>query len=139
MGTLEEFREQFWSVLRRPKTHTGRFGNVRDELELINDALAGPLYAIFKTGECDYVFSDAVTFPTIHDPESFLTWCLSLADGYSRGALKENPSNDMERVDQQRLLEVATGMERLSRMAFEIVKQRWARGSGGTRGPQVLK
>jgi len=130
MGTLEEFRAQFWPVTRRPKTHTERFGNVRDELELVSDALAGPLFEIFKEGECDYVFRDPSTFPTIHDPESFLSWCLSLADEYRQGALKEKPSNEEEKADQERMLEVARGMERLSRMAFQIVKQRWSSSKG---------
>jgi hypothetical protein len=125
VGTLEEFRNQFWSALRRPKTRTERFGRVRDDLELVSDAIAGPLFAIFEKGECDYVFSDPVTFPTIHDPETFLKWCLSLADDYRQGALKVSPANEMEKADQERLLGVATGMDRLSRMAFEIVKQRW--------------
>ena len=118
---------------------TERFGQVRDEVELVSDTLAGPLFALFTKGECDYVFADPVIFPTIHDPESFLSWCLSLVEDYRRVVRHGNPASEAEKADQERLLEIAAGMERLSRMAFEIVKQRGVRGTGGTSGSQMLR
>ncbi len=124
MGTLDEFREQFWVVLRRPRTNTKLFGEVRDKLELVSDALAGPLHSIYTNGECDYVFADSERFPGVRDPDSFLKWCLSLAEQYKQGASTVPPTNDEERLDQSRLLQTAAGMERLSRLACEVLEER---------------
>jgi len=126
VGTLEEFRATFWTVLGTPKgRRSKRYYDVWADLYLIPDALAGPLYAIYKRGECDYVFSDPARFPTIHDPDTFLAWCLALADEYRNGVLIAGARDEDEKADQAALLERANGMERLSRMAYEIVKERW--------------
>ncbi len=77
---------------------TERFGQVRDEVELISDTLAGPLFALFTNGECDYVLADTVTFPTIHDSASFLSWCLSLVDDYRRVVRNRNPAYELEKA-----------------------------------------
>ncbi len=124
-GTLEEFRDRFWPSLRTPRgRRSRRFYDVWADLELIKDELAGPLYSIYTKGECDYVYSDRTRFPTIHDPESFLAWCLSLVDQYRQGALKAEPSDEAEKSDQAKLLESADAMESISRMAFGIVRER---------------
>ncbi len=124
VDAIQEFRKQFWQVFRRPQLETYRFETVWEDLELTSDSLAGPLHEIYTKGECDYVFRERLRFPTIRDADGFLKWCLSHPREYRRGALRVAPTNDAEKRDQERLLECAAGMERLSHLAYEVVKQR---------------
>ena len=79
---------------------------------------------MYQSGECDYVFRDPLRFPTIRDADGFLRWCLSLATEYGNGSRRITPMDDREQADQEKLLECAAGVERLSRLAYEIVKDR---------------
>ncbi len=128
MGTLEDFRELFWTAFKSAKgRRSKRYEEVWKDLELISDQLAGPLHSIYERGECDYVFTDRIRFPTVRNPENFLTWCLSSPNAYREGVLKAGVRDEDERADQAFLLEQANAMERLSRMAYEIVRARWDR------------
>ena len=122
--------------IRKPRPSTERVAAIWEELELTLDSLAGPLYSIYEQGECDYVFRERLRFPTIHDPDSFLKWCLSHPRYYRRRALKIGPTTNQEEADQAKLLEIAAGMERLSRMAYEIVKKRHPEPGNKVRRPK---
>ncbi len=125
VGLLEEYRKWFWRVFQNPRMETERFKEVWSDLEFTLDLLAGPLHTIYENGECDYVFNDRDRFPTVHNPDTFLAWCLSLAADYRNGALEAGPRDEAERKDRATLLETAEGLERMSRMAYEIVNARW--------------
>lgn len=128
MGTLEDFRGLFWTAFMSARgRRSKRYEEVWQDLELTSDYLAGPLYSIYEQGECDYVFTDRVRFPTISNPEDFLTWCLASSNEYREGVLKAGVGDEAEKADQAFLLNQASAMERLSRMAYKIVKARWDR------------
>ena len=124
MGTLEDFRQLSWSVFKKPKLETMRFQAFWEDLELTSDSLAGPLYTLYQNGECDYVFRDPLRFPSIREADGFLQWCLSHATEYGNGSRRITPMDDREKADQEKLLKCAAGMERLSRLAYVIVKER---------------
>jgi len=100
------------------------YQSLRPELELASDWLAGPLYKIEKAGECDYVFNDSRTFPGVTDADTFLRWCLDLVSEFRELALSVTVSNERDKADRTFLLRTADLRDELSRLAFEIVRQR---------------
>ena len=101
-----------------------RYQNLRGDLELVSDALAGPMYGIRERGECDYVFADRLRFPGVSDAEAFLKWCRSCVAHFRKLVLSVRPMTADEQSDQDRFLQIAEKMEELSALAYQIVKAR---------------
>lgn len=124
MAELERFRELFWHGFGAPTLKTDWGWDVRGDVELTSDALAGPLYGIFTSGNCDYVFAPSETrFHGVNDADSFLNWCLELVEDYRSPIFRHQPQNEMERADREQLLAQAEVMEQLARLGYSILKQ----------------
>ena len=53
---IQEFKAIFWDAFHRPKLASEKMHSVWLSLEPMNDYLAGPLFAIYENGNCDYLF-----------------------------------------------------------------------------------
>lgn len=121
---LELFRGLFWEAFAPLKAKTDRYDELRADLELGSDILAGPMHSLFEGGECDYVFDDPSRFPGVANAESFLEWCLAVVSDFRKIVVSVRPSSVEEQRDCARYLEIADKMEQLSRIAYRIVKKR---------------
>lgn len=124
MEALQRFKEIFWDSFHRPKLHTEPFIQKWKALEPINDVLAGPLYAIYTKGECEYVFNDSLRFPGVYHADDFLSWCIDLIEKY-RAAIEElTPQNEEEKEDKRLLLYQTDIKMELADLAFAILQLR---------------
>ena len=134
MKELQRFRELYWpafKVTTQLKTHRLAASDLRADLEFITDILAGPLFSIFETGDCHYVFDDKARFPTIHDARTFREWCLELVEGYRRIVRTWEPANNLEQEDIEMLLAAASLLEELSHLAYKILLPKERSGARG--------
>ena len=99
MTLHEHFRDLFWDAFHRPKFLSEKYKERWEDLESLNDLLAGPMFAVYENGHCDYVFSDKERFSFIHTQEDFFTWLRKLCFQY-RAAIEElNPATPAEEHD----------------------------------------
>jgi hypothetical protein len=123
MNEQQEFKNIFWDAFHRPDLKTEKFKNIHDQLEPINDLLAGPFYSIYEKGECDYVFSDQLRFPSIKDVDDLFNWCTALIEDYRKGILEGSVENDEESKDKQILLYQTDIKMELADLAYQIHKK----------------
>lgn len=129
MDDLDQFRQLFRSAFRNPrqvapKLRSKRFESIWAELEPIGDWLAGPFYSIMEQGECNYVFDDKENrFPGVVTPDDFQQWCLDLAQKYRDGIIANAPANEIERTDQELLLQMADEMVAMSHFALRFISR----------------
>jgi hypothetical protein len=122
MESLAKFKEIFWDAFHRPKLNSASFKTLWEQLEPVNDHLAGPFYAIYSDGQCDYVFKDKVRFPEINDPDDFLSWCIQLVDQY-KGAVESVVTQNETEIQDKRLLLFQTDIKmELADLAYLILK-----------------
>ena len=88
MTIQDHFRELFWDAFHRPKFLSERYRVRWEDLESLNDLLAGPFFSIYENGNCDYVFTDKKRFSFINSPEDFIAWLHKLCFQY-RAAVEE--------------------------------------------------
>jgi hypothetical protein len=118
----QEFKNIFWDAFHRPDLKTEKFNTIYLGLEAINNILAGPFFSIYEKGECNYVFSDKIRFPSIKDEDDFLTWCSALIEEYRKGILEGNVENDEDSKDKQILLYQTDIKMELADLAYQIQK-----------------
>lgn len=120
-----EFKEIFWSSFSAPELKSDRVFELWADLEIISDALAGPLFNITQDGNCDYVYNDKENrFPGVVDSESFKDWASKLVDEYKSKLLEFEPRNEMEQSDHSILLNKVEMMNKTVMMAYHIQKER---------------
>jgi hypothetical protein len=120
---LAAFRKQFDLVFAPFGLASERYAEIRPDLELVSDSFAGPMYAIYDHGNCDYVF-DNDQFPGIHDVDDLMGWFMTWISEFRRVAATLKPSGAAEQSDDRCLARIAEHLEELARMAFEIMKER---------------
>lgn len=99
MTLHEHFRDIFWDAFHRPKFLSDKYKERWEDIESLNDLLAGPMFSIYENGNCDYVFEDKVRFPFVNTPQDFFAWLTRLCLQY-RAAIEElNPENAAEEHD----------------------------------------
>ena len=125
MRELERFKKLFDETFyNKPKLQTDKFYDIWFDLELQRDWLCGPLYSIYTSGNCDYVFKDKDgRFPEVIDLESFLKWCIELVQKYQSQVINIQTTTSQESEDKEIILQHAQKMKDLSRLAYEIQKE----------------
>jgi len=121
---IERFRGLFWEAFASLRARSVRYDELRGDLELASDWLAGPLSSIYESGACDYVFEDSARFPGISNAEKFLEWCLEAVGDFRKIVSSVTPATSEEQADHRRYVQIAVKMEELSRIAYELVKRR---------------
>lgn len=124
MEQLTKFKEIFWDAFHRPKLETEKFEKLWQDLEPVNDMLAGPFYSIFESGNCDYVFKDKTRFSEINDADDFLDYCTHWSENYLEKIVDITADTEAEKKDKQILLYQTDIKMELSRLAYEIQKKR---------------
>ena len=124
MDQLEHFKKIFMDSFHYPDLQTEKFMNLWKALEPVNDLLAGPFYAIYSTGNCDYVFKETEKFPGISDVDDFLDYCVHWTEIYFEAVKKESADTDGERKDKEVLLFQTDLKMELSQLAYELQKER---------------
>jgi hypothetical protein len=121
MDALIRFRKIFWDAFHRPKLETETFANLWQQLESVNNLLAGPLYAIFTNGNCDYMFNDKHRFPGVNTADDVLNWCISFIEQYKEGISSKLPSSVDEEKDQEILFYQTDLKMELADLAYTIL------------------
>ncbi len=125
MNILTEFQSMFWTGFKAPELKSDRVRDLLVDLEIVSDALAGPLYTIYKDGNCDYVFRDREgRFPGVSDANTFRSWALGVAERYRRAVLAFAPVDNTETADQAVLLDQADRMRELADLAWRVQTER---------------
>ncbi|WMJ73344.1 hypothetical protein RCC89_09235 [Cytophagaceae bacterium ABcell3] len=122
MDNLQQFKEIFWDAFQRPGLKSHKFIAKWQELEPINDQLAGPLFAIYEKGNCDYIFSDNERFPQINKPEDLFERLEKMIHHYHDEVAMAEPKNDIEKEDQQALLFQSDKKMQLAELALLITQ-----------------
>jgi hypothetical protein len=81
-GDIETYRKAFWDAFHRPKFKTTKYTGIWEELEKINDVLAGPFFSMYENGHIQYVFDDMERFPKVNSGEDFNVWATYLINVY---------------------------------------------------------
>jgi hypothetical protein len=125
MEELDNFKKLFWDAFHRPKLETEKFSLLFNQLEHLNDHVAGPFYSLYSNHNCDYVFIDKKRFPGINDADDFLDYCTSTIEKYYNAVSEVTAETDSEKKDKQVLLyQVDIKME-LAQLAYEILKKQF--------------
>ena len=101
---LLTFRNIFWDSFHRPALQSPSFIAIWEHLESINNVLAGPFYAIYDQGNCDYIFNDKKRFLEINEPDDLLNWCVQLIEKYKLEIENFTAETEAEIKDKKLLL-----------------------------------
>lgn len=111
------FEETFYN----PKFKTRKFHELDQDLEGLQDTIAGPFYSIYTNKNCDYVFEgDREVFKGIKSCEDYLNWCLDIIKDYKNMVNEIKACSEDEKEDKEVLLSKAIVMEKMSYLAFNI-------------------
>ncbi|HEY8400510.1 MAG TPA: hypothetical protein VIK89_04570 [Cytophagaceae bacterium] len=120
MEELKQFKELFWDAFHRPRLITEKYTEIWQSLEPLNDYLAGPLFAIYEKGNCQYVFQDNERFPGISTSDDLLNWLVELVEEYKNGILQGTVENEDEKKDYQLLMYQTDIKMQLAELAYQI-------------------
>ena len=124
--SLETFKNNFWNAFHRPKLESERIFHVWQSLEPVNDILAGPLFAIYEKGNCDYIFSNNDTFKNILNADDLMDFFHELLKKYAEGLEAATPpQNELELKDLQTLDYQLDLKAELCEIAYELVLSRF--------------
>ncbi len=99
---IEEYRKLFWDAFHRPELKSERFRQIWQELDLINDVLAGPFFSMYENGHIQYVFDDHERFPKVNTIDDFKIWASYLINVYHDEVESiEKPEDKDEEYDLQ--------------------------------------
>lgn len=122
MEALKNFKEIFWDSFHRPALSSPSLTAIWEHLEPINDQLAGPFFAIYETGNCNYLFEDKIRFPEMNTPDDFLNWCVQLIELYREEIEHFVPETELEIQDKKILLFQTDLKMELADLAYHILK-----------------
>jgi len=100
---MKEFKSVFWDAFHRPAMKTDKFRQLWLSLEPVNDLVSGPLFSVYETGECNYVFGDHKLFVGIKDKDDLLTWLTERIEVYME-TVREMPATNIEESEDKRIL-----------------------------------
>jgi hypothetical protein len=118
------FKEIFWDAFHRPQLDSEKFFAIWNNLEHVNEILAGPLYGIFSSGNCDYILEDKTRFPNINDVDDLLDYLTFHIEKYKEKISEAEPTDEVEKKDKQVLLFQTDLKMELASLAYEIQKER---------------
>ncbi|MFL5730005.1 MAG: hypothetical protein ACJ75J_11010 [Cytophagaceae bacterium] len=122
MSAHNKFKEIFWDGFHRPDLKSEKFEQIYEErLQGLSDVLAGPLFSIYESGQCDYVFKDKDRFPRISHADDFLSWCTELITSYKDLIEAEAAETDQEKADKQVLLYQTDMMMELADLGHGLI------------------
>jgi hypothetical protein len=97
MKASEEYSEAFQRAFDKPGLLTPRGLYLWADLEIVSDALAGPMYSVLKSGNHDYVYRDKENrFPGVEDAASFRIWAIGIVTEYRTSVLAFKPGSAKE-------------------------------------------
>ncbi len=107
------------------KTKRGRLCWV--ELEVLQAALAGPLYHLIECGDCAYVYTrDDEYFAGVNDPAALLARLQQWHDQLIAGLDRFIPRTQAEATDLASMRQFASEMWAIAEQAIGIERARWA-------------
>lgn len=128
--SLEHFKALFWNAFHRPQLKSERIHQVWLSLEPINDILAGPLFAIYENGHCDYIFSNQEVFESIVNADDLMDFFQELLKKYAEGLEHATPpTDDTERNDLQTLDYQLDLKAELCEIAYQLTLARFEKES----------
>lgn len=123
-GIYNRFKEIFWDAFHRPQLESEKFYAIWNSLEHVNEILAGPLYGIYSSGNCDYLLNDKNRFPNIHDVDDLLDYLTFYVETYKEKISEAEAIDEKEKGDKQVLLFQTDLKMELASLAYEIQKSR---------------
>ncbi len=124
MKNVDQFQKAFDEGFNAPSFKSERVFELWVDLEIISDALAGPLYSIKTNGNCNYVYKDKENrFPGVTNAITFRKWANNLASEYKNKLLEFKPFGDIEEIEHGMLLKKADTMQKAADLAFQIQKE----------------
>jgi hypothetical protein len=120
-----QFDALFWDAFHVPNLKTQSFIVLFESLEPMNDMIVGPLFAIYETGTCNYVFEDKNRFPTIQKKEDLFNWLNERIQQYKKmydAFLNEQNDISEDFTHDKNLLQYQIDMKiKLSELTMEII------------------
>ncbi len=114
MKVTDEFAQKFDEAFSKPELLTQEAFELWADLEIVSDALAGPMYHFLLKGNYDYVYSDKENrFVGVHDEKSFRAWAFGLVEEYRRSVAAFEPSCREQEQDKQTLSAKSKAMLRV--------------------------
>lgn len=124
MKNIELFRKAFDETFKAPTFKSERVFELWVDLEIVSDALAGPLYGIKTKGNCNYVYKDKKNrFPGVTNAITFREWAKNLSSEHKRTLLEFKPTDKIEEIEHKMLLGIAGKMHEIIELAFKIQKE----------------
>ena len=94
---LERFITAFDNGFKKPDIKVGAIYWLWVDLEIISDAMAGPLYSIKSKGQCNYVYNYKENrFPGVVNAETFNIWVNELMTKYKNAVYSYKPKGNEE-------------------------------------------
>lgn len=98
------------------------WGNLLFDLEMLSEALAGPMYNVLTKGNHHYVYRDSEgRFPNVTDAASFRNWALSLGHQYQTIVAQLQPETVEEEDDKHWLTIKANAMVEIVALAEDEI------------------
>jgi hypothetical protein len=124
LKNFEQFQKTFDEGFNAPSFKSERVFELWGDLEIISDALAGPLYSIKTNGNCNYVYKDKEKrFPGVTNASTFRKWAINLVSEYKKELLEFKPSGDIEEIEHKMLLKKSDLMQKAADLAFQILAE----------------
>jgi len=121
MEPINRYKEIFWDAFHRPKLNSSRMHELWDSLEPLNDLIAGPLFNIYETGNCNYVFSDNHLFANVKTKDDLLDWLTERIEKYREPFTKIKAEDEIESEDLQVILFQTDLKMELAELAYKII------------------
>jgi hypothetical protein len=119
---LLKFKSLFWDAFHVPALQSEKYVIKFRELEPLNDLIVGPLFSIFETGNCNYVFDTEERFKGINTNDQFFDWMVNSIKEYAEKVIDSNPETEAEEHDVQTLVFQTDIKMELAELAYEIMK-----------------
>jgi len=124
MKELNRFREIFWDAFHVPDLSSEKFKKKWEELEKLNELIAGPLFSIFEKGEADYVFTEKGRFQYIHNQEDLFDWLTEAIKEYAEKAAALKAETEEEQLDLKILMYQSDIKMELADLGYEILTKK---------------
>ena len=123
---IESFDELFTTPFASHQWASKRGRSHWVELEGWQDAIAGPLLSVIKTGGCDYVYTrQDGYFSSVSGPRELRTRLLEWHAGLIADVERFDPSDEHEETDLEFMRSVASRMRELVEQACILEQDRW--------------
>ncbi len=120
---LNRFQSLFWDAFHVPALESPAFNKIFQELEPLNDLIAGPLFSILEQGHCDYVFASDGRFKGVNTPDDFFEWITESIKEYAEKISNMKTGNEQEEKDLQTLLFQSDIKMELAELAYRIIQK----------------